>query len=121
MREQVLKLVGTYLEAVRTNHPGALGLHPDIVFESPLNSLRGIAAFEKSLLDFHPILKGIEIVHLTADDTTCAAALRLDTIYGILPFLEFFQIQEGKIANIRAYYDPRPVLEGMSRNPSKTH
>ncbi len=54
-------------------------------------------------------------MRLTADDDTCAAVLKLDTIFGVLPFLEFFHIVDGQIVSIRAYYDPRPVVEGMRR------
>ena len=116
MREDVLKVVETYIDAVRRNDPDALPLHPDVVFESPLGRYEGIAAFRKGLVDFVPILKSIEVVRLTADDETCAAVLMIDTVFGKIPFLEYFHVGEGKIVSIRAYYDPRPILEGMGRS-----
>jgi len=115
MRDHVIRIVETYIDAVRRNHPDALPLHPDVVFESPLGRYEGIAAFRKGLADFVPILKGIEVVHLTADDVTCAAVLKIDTIFGLVPFLEFFHVAGGQIVSIRAYYDPRPILGGISR------
>lgn len=115
MREDVIRIVEAYLDAVRRNDAGALPLHPGLVFDSPLNTIRGIGAFRKGLVDFVPILKGIEIEHLTADDETCAAALRLDTVFGVLPFLEFFHVRDRLIMSIRAYYDPRLFLNGMSK------
>jgi limonene-1,2-epoxide hydrolase len=115
MRDEVIRLVETYIEAVRTNNHEALPLHPDIVFESPLNTIRGIDAFRTSLTPFVKILKGVKVVRLVADDQFCAAALELDTIFGLIPFLEFFQIVDGEIVSIRAYYDPRTIIEGMSR------
>src|ERR1017187_10721235 len=87
-------------------------------FKAPratLNRIQGVAAFQKGLADFVPLLKSIEVVRLTADDDTCAAVLKLDTIFGLLPFLEFFHVRDGQIVSIRAYYDPRPIVEGMSR------
>jgi limonene-1,2-epoxide hydrolase len=119
MRAEVIRIVETYIDAVRRNDADALPLHPDILFESPLSSIQGAAAFRKGLADFVPILKSIEVVRLTVDDDSCAAVLKIDTVYGMLPFLEHFDVADGKIVSIRAYYDPRPILEGMIRPPAE--
>jgi len=115
MREDVIRVVETYIDAVRRNDADALPLHPDVVFESPLGLYQGIAAFQKGLADFFSILKSIEVVRLTADDDACAAVLKIDTIFGMIPFLEYFHVVDGQIVSIRVYYDPRPILEGISR------
>jgi hypothetical protein len=116
MREEVIRVVEAYIDAVRRNEVDGLRLHPDVLFESPLISIQGIAAFQEALADFFPILKSIEVVRLTADDETCAAVLKLDTIFGLLPFLEFFHVMDRQIVSIGAYYDPRPIVEGMRRS-----
>ena len=118
MREQVIRAVEAYIDAVRRNDADALPLHSDVVFESPLGRYEGVAALRKGLADFVPILKSIEVVRLTADDETCAAVLNIDTVFGMIPFLEYFSVAQGKILSIRAYYDPRPILEGMSQSSS---
>ena len=115
MREEVIRIVQTYIDAVRRNDAASLPLHPEIVFEGPLGRYEGIAAFEQGLADFVPVLNGIKILRLTADDDTCAAVLEIDTIFGLIPFLEYFNLKDGKIASIRAYYDPRPVLDGLEK------
>jgi len=115
MREEVIKVVRAYIDAVRENEAQSLPIHPDIEFVSPLGTYKGLAAFEKGLADFVPLLKSIDVRHLTADDETCAAVLEIDTVFGLIPFLEYFHVKGGQIVSIRAYYDPRPVLEGMSR------
>src|ERR1700689_634475 len=74
MREEVIRGVETYIDAVRRNDPGALPLHPDVEFVSPLGTYKGVPAFEKGLADFFPILKGIEVIRLTADNYWWAAA-----------------------------------------------
>ena len=84
-------------------------------FESPLGRYQGVAAFQKGLANFVRILKSIEVVRPTADDDTCAAVLKIDTIFGVIPFLEYFHVVDGQIVSIRGYYDPRPIVEGMSR------
>ena len=119
MRDDVIRLVESYIDAVRRNDADALPLHPDVVFESPLNSIKGIATYRKGLAEFVPILKSIEVLRLVAADDSCAAVLNLHTKFGVLPFLELFHIVDGKIVSIRAYYDPRPVVEGMSSHPAR--
>ncbi len=76
---------------------------------------KAFAAFRKGLADFFQILKSIEVVRLTADDDTCAAVLKIDTIFGMIPFLEYFHVADQKIVSIRVYYDPRPILQGMAQ------
>jgi hypothetical protein len=118
MRDDVIRVVETYINAVRRNDAEGLPLSPDVVFVSPLGRYQGLAAFQKGLADFFRILKSIEIVRLTADDETCAAALKIDTIFGMIPFLEYFHVVKGEIVSIRAYYDPRPILQGMTQTSS---
>jgi len=115
MRDDVIRVVQAYIDAVRRNDAASLPLHPEIVFEGPLGRYEGIEAFVQGLADFMPVLKSIKVVHLTADDNTCAAVLELDTIFGLIPFLEYFTLKEERIASIRVYYDPRPVLKGLSQ------
>ena len=115
MRDEVIRVVETYIDAVRRNNADALPLHPDVVFVSPLGRYEGIDAFRKGLADFVRILKSIEVVGLTADDETCAAVLKIDTIFGLIPMLEYFHVTDGRIVSIRVYYDPRPILDGMRR------
>lgn len=115
MRDDVIRVVEAYINAVRRNDAEGLPLHPDVVFESPLGRYQGLAAFQKGLADFVRILKSIEVVRLTADDETCAAVLEINTIFGVIPFLEYFHVADGQIVSIRAYYDPRPILQGMTQ------
>ena len=116
MREQVIKVVEQYIDAVLRNDEASLPLDPEIVFEGPMRTLRGIEEFRQGLDPFLKIVKSIKVVRLTADDETCAAAIEIDTIYGLIPFLEYFYLREGLIYKIRAYHDPRPILEGKSGN-----
>jgi SnoaL-like domain len=115
MRDEVIRIVEAYIEGIRKSNIDGVPVHSDVVFESPVRSIRGIANFRKGIEDFVPILKSIEVVHLTADDDTCAAVLNVDTAFGLIPFVEFLQIADGQIVSVRAYYDPRPILEGMGR------
>src|SRR5580700_12002138 len=115
MREEVIRIVEAYIDAVRNKNIDSVPLHSDVVFEGPIRSIRGVAAFRKGMEEFFPIVKSIEVVRLTADDDTCAAVLKVDTIFGLIPFLEYFHVADGKIVSIRVYYDPRPIVQGMTQ------
>jgi hypothetical protein len=82
-----------------------------------LGPYTGIAAFRIGLADSVKILNGIRVIRFTAHDDSCGAALELDTVFGVIPFLEHFHIVSGQILSVRAYYDPRPVLDGMKQKP----
>jgi hypothetical protein len=115
MREEVIRVAEAYIDAVRNHDVERVPLHCDVVFESPIRKIKGAANFRKGMEEFFRILRGIEVVRLTADDDTCAAVLEVKTVFGLIPFVEFIEIVDGQIVSIRAYFDPRPVLDGMSR------
>jgi len=58
MREQVIQVVGQYIEAVRHNEGSTLPLHPDAVCELPTNTYRGAAVSIRGYCDPRPMLAG---------------------------------------------------------------
>lgn len=115
MREQVVQVIESYIEAVRRNDAGALPLHPEVVGEFPLNTYRGAEAYRQALDPFHRLLKRIEVVRLIADDEHCVVILNLDTVFGRIAMAEHLTVVDGKIVWIRGYYDPRPIIAGSER------
>ena len=118
MREQVLRTVEQYIEAVKQNDTAALPLHDDVVAVFPLNTYRGIGEYRAALGPFHQILKGVRVRHLIADDEHCIAIVELDTAFGMIPMAEHMRVLDGRIVWIRAYFDPRPVIDGIARMES---
>jgi hypothetical protein len=112
MREQVIQIVGQYIDAVQRNDAAALPLHPDVVAEFPMSTYRGAAAYRASLEPFMKIVKSIGVKCLVADDEHCVALLEIDTAFGLIPLAEHIQVVDEKIVFIRGYYDPRPIVEG---------
>lgn len=115
MRDDVIRVAETFIDAVRNKKIDAIPFHPEAVFESPIRTMRGIANLRKGMEELVPIVRGIEVVRLTADDDSCAAALKVNTIFGLLPFCYLFEVADGQIVSVRAYFDPRPILEGMKK------
>jgi hypothetical protein len=84
LREQVIQVVGQYLEAVRHNDTSALPLHPDAVCDFPTNTYRGAASFRKGLDDFARVMKNIDVVRLVVDGEHCVALVNIDTVFGVI-------------------------------------
>jgi hypothetical protein len=114
MREQVIQVVHTYIDAVRRNDAAALPLHRDIVAEFPTNTYRGIDSFRQGLEPFTRVLKNIDIIRLVVDGEHCVALLNIDTVFGLIPFAEHIHVVNGEIVYIRGYCDPRPMLPPLS-------
>ena len=112
MREQVIQVVGQYIEAVRHNDAASLPLHPDVVCEFPTNTYRGAVSFRKGLDDFARIMKSIDVIRLVVDGEHCVALVNIDTVFGVIPFAEHIHVANGQIVSIRGYCDPRPMLAG---------
>jgi len=110
MREQVIKVVEKYIDAVRHNDLSALPLSPDAVCVFPTNTYRGLAAFRQALEDFARVMKSIDVMRLIVDGEHCVAILNIDTVFGPIPFAEHIEVRDGEIVAIRGYCDPRPML-----------
>ena len=112
MREQVIQVVETYIDAVRRNDASALPLHPNAICEFPTNTYRDAASFRQALDQFARIMKSIDVLRLVIDGEHCVAILNIDTVFGPIPFAEHIHVANGQIMSIRGYCDPRPMLSG---------
>lgn len=110
MREQVIQIVESYIDAVRRNDPSVVSLHPDVVGEFPTNTYRGAAAFLQALEPFSRLVKRIDVLRLVVDGEHCVAILNIDTVFGPIPFAEHIHVVNGQIVFVRGYYDPRPIV-----------
>jgi hypothetical protein len=54
MRDEVIRIVEAYIEGIRKNDMNAVPLHSDVVFESPIRSIKGLPTFEKELRTSFP-------------------------------------------------------------------
>jgi ketosteroid isomerase-like protein len=117
-REQVIRVVEQYIDAVRRNDAAALPLHPDAVCVFPTNTYRGRESFREGLEQFARIMKGIDVHRLVVDGEHCVALVTVDTVFGPMPFAEHIHVAGGEIVSIRGYSDPRPMLGGAAGNSS---
>jgi hypothetical protein len=120
MTDSVVKVVENYIEAVRTNEPSLVALHPDVVGEFPTNTYRGAPSFLQALEPFAKIVKSIEVSRLVVDGEHCVALMNIDTLFGPIAFAEYIRVVDGQIVYVRGYYDPRPIVNAHSAAPFPT-
>jgi limonene-1,2-epoxide hydrolase len=116
MGEQALPVVETYLRALAAKDISAAPLHPDVTFESPLSpKIQGLEAVRQVFAGFFPAVTGIHVVRHIANGEWCATLFDMETVFGTLPMVDWFHVVDGQIRSIRVYFDPRPIVDGMSR------
>src|SRR5262249_55402738 len=116
MREDVIRAVETYLNGLGSKDVSVAPFHPDVVFEGPLGPpIRGAAALREFLTGLFPAINEVHIVRHIVDVEWCATVFDFHTTFGVIPIMDCFRVIDGQIVSVRAYYDPRPVIEGLNR------
>ena len=116
MREDVIRAVEAYLNGLAGKDVSAAPFHPDIEFEGPLGPpVKGAAALRVAITGFFPAIKGVDIVRHIVDGEWCATVFNFETTFGTVQLIDCFHVVDGQIISLRAYYDPRPIIDGMKR------
>lgn len=111
MREENIKVIEAYLEAVRRRDLSAAPLAENLVFENPMTGRgEGLEKFQAFLNGFLPAIRGVKIIGHICENDRVATRWDADTEFGIVSIGDFFQIEDGLIVNVRAYFDPRPLF-----------
>ena len=115
-RVQVASVAAECLRAWTSGHAASarILLHDDVTFDGPLGSVRGADDYVTGLERLSETVSGAEIRQVVADgDEVC---LIYDLVAGdppvTIPTVGWYHMREGKIAAIRAFFDPRPLLPG---------
>ena len=112
MRENVVGAVEAYLNGLAAKDMSAAPFHPNIEFQGPIGPcLIGAATIRACFSGFFPIVEGVRIIRHIVDGGWCATLFDFQTTLGNLPMVHCCQVVDGQIISIRAYYDPRPVVD----------
>jgi len=121
VREDVILAVESYLNGLGRKDLSGARFHPDVRFEGPLGPpIEGAAGVRQFLTGMFPVIRGIRIVRHIVEGEWCATAFDFDTTFGVIPIFDCFRVVDGQIVSIRPFYDPRPVVEGMSRTAASS-
>ena len=116
MRDEVIRTVEAHLNGLGARDISASPFHEDVEFVGPISPpLKGAPTVRAVFTGFFPTIKGINISRHIVDGEWCATVFDFDTTFGIIPMVGCYQVVDRQIMSIRVYYDPRPILEGMSR------
>lgn len=109
-------VVERYLRGLKDRNLADVPFAPDVIFHGPLSPrLIGIDAVMERLQEVLPAVRDVRVERYIADGEYVAAILELDTIFGVIPVCDCFQVVNGQLMQIRPFYDPRTIIEGMAR------
>jgi limonene-1,2-epoxide hydrolase len=110
MRESNIEAVEGYLDALRSKDLSRAPLAVDIVFTDPLvGELSGEAAWRGFIEQMLPAIKDVRVRQHTCEGDYVTTLWEADTVWGIIPILELFRVEAGRIKEARAFFDPRPI------------
>ena len=111
MREENIKAVEAYLTALRQKDLSLAPFADDLIFEDSVAG-KGIGAenFKAFLSGFLPGITDIKVIQHICENDFVVTHWEVDGIFGIIPILEKFRVQNGKITKTSSYFDPRPIL-----------
>lgn len=105
-----------YLRGLRDKDLRDVPFAPDVTFESPLTAmLAGPAAVVTFLTGLFPAIKDVRITREIVEGEFIAVMFDLDTVFGVIPVFDCIRVKNGLIQEMRPYYDPRPITEGVVR------
>ena len=110
MRESNIEAVERYLDAIRSKDLSRAPIAPDISFADPLaGALTGEEAWRGFLGQVLPAINGVRVKQHVAEGDFVSTLWEADTVWGIIPILELFRVEGGRIREARAFLDPRPI------------
>ena len=113
MREENIKVVEQYINALKQKDLSIAPFAEEINFENPISGKdTGAENFRAYLTGFLPAMNDMKIIQHISEGEYIVTHWEIDGIFGIIPILEKFRVQDGKITEAFGYFDPRPVLGG---------
>jgi glyoxylase I family protein len=110
-----IEVVEQYLAALRTGNLMDVPFAPDVTFESPLATrVSGRKAVIEALQGILPAVLGVTVRDHITDGEYVATRFDLDTPFGRIEVFDRFRVINCLLAEIRPYYDPRPITSAMA-------
>ncbi|MBD0370565.1 MAG: nuclear transport factor 2 family protein [Pyrinomonadaceae bacterium] len=110
MRESNIAAVEGYLDAIRSKDLSRAPIAPDIFFTDPLvGELTGEDAWRGFVGQLLPAINGVTVKQHVAEGDYVSVLWEADTVWGIIPILELFRVEDGRVKEARAFLDPRPI------------
>lgn len=107
--------VRAYFAALRNGRIDDIPFAPDVTFESPLSPrLEGASGVREFLRGALPLIRDVRVNQYLTQGDCVAVRVDLDTVFGVIPALDWFRVVGGVIVEARPYFDPQPITSKMA-------
>jgi limonene-1,2-epoxide hydrolase len=111
MREENIKTVETYLNALKQKDLSIALFADNLIFEDPIAGKNtGAENFKAFLSGFLPAIKDVRVLQHICEGEYVVTHWEVDGVFGIITILEKFRVENGEITEAYGYFDPRPIL-----------
>jgi len=83
-------------------------LADDLLFEGPIDRFDRADDYVAAVSRLYGMVKGVQHGATIAEDNQVAVFYVLDTPVAKAPVAEWYKVGDGRIIELRAYFDPRP-------------
>ena len=113
--------VDAYFDALRSKDIDRIPLAPGVVYRGPVGpELRGAPAVRQFLRGLLPMIHDVRILAHLSEGGHVASRFELETINGVIPAVEWFQVACDQIVEARPHYDPRLLFSSTSSSKRET-
>ena len=111
MKEENIKAVEAYLNALKEKDLSLAPFAADLKFFDPVAGTNsGAENFKAFLAGFLPAISDVRALSHVCEGEFVVTHFEVDGVFGIIPILEKFRVQDGKITEAFGFFDPRPIL-----------
>jgi len=111
MREENIKVVEKFLNALKHKDLSLAPLAADLKFEDPLTGKSvGAENLKAFLAGFLPALNDVRVIQHVCEGEYVVTHWEADGIFGVISILEKFRVENGIITEAYGYFDPKPIL-----------
>ena len=112
-KETVARVLDAYTQAMKTGDYSRVRFTSDVTFLGPLTKgpIVGEAQVKDFLRKVSTDVGDVRVKRQIIDGEFACVIAVLETKKGtVVPFSEFYRVVDGRIAEIRPYFDPRPLI-----------
>jgi limonene-1,2-epoxide hydrolase len=111
MKEENIKVVKSYLNALRKKDLTLAPLGDSLQFENPIAGKNtGAENFKAFLAGFLLAINDLRVIQHVCEGEYIVTLWEADTVFGTISVLEKFRVQDKKITESLSFFDPRPIL-----------
>jgi catechol 2,3-dioxygenase-like lactoylglutathione lyase family enzyme len=106
--------VESYFAGLKNKDLSNIPFADDVTFESPLSPrVQGARLVTDFLRGVLPIVTNIRVHSHIVEGERVGCRFDLETKFGTIPAFDYFRIVDARIAEIRPFYDPRPLTSAV--------